>query len=266
VTRLDKKAVCRAGEGTRHGGNLDGRRMSQRKFRNIKSSPINFKETFMRTLVIFAIGAMLVATSCKSQSNTETAKPVEKQVTEKKAEQAGPLTKWPADYPITGDNVAVISTKFGDIVLEFFPDVAPNHVRNFKYLADHGFYDGCTFHRVIPGFMIQGGDPNSKDTLRENDGMGGPGWTVDAEFNAKNHARGILSMARAPNPNSAGSQFFICVKEAKQLNNNYTVFGQVIKGMEVADQIINQPRDPRDNPLDRVEMKVRIVPRKSAGL
>lgn len=220
----------------------------------------------MRTLVIVAIGAMFLATSCKSQSKTETTKPTEKQVTEKKAEPAGQLVKWPADYPIKGDSVAIISTKFGDIVLEFFPDVAPNHVRNFKYLANAGFYNGCTFHRVIPNFMIQGGDPNTKDTIRTNDGMGGPGWTVAAEFNSKDHARGVLSMARSQDPNSAGSQFFICVKAAKHLNNNYTAFGQVIKGMEAVDQIVNQPRDQRDNPLERIEMKVRIVPRAAAGL
>jgi len=220
----------------------------------------------MRTLVIFAIGAMLLATSCKSQSQTGTTKPAETQATEKKAEPAGQLVKWPADYPVTGDSVAIISTKLGDIVLEFFPDVAPNHVRNFKYLANAGFYNGCTFHRVIPNFMIQGGDPNSKDTIRANDGTGGPGWSVAAEFNPKEHIRGTLSMARSQNPNSAGSQFFICVKTAKQLDNNYTVFGQTIKGIEAVDQIVNQPRDQRDNPLERIEMRVRIVPRAAAGL
>jgi len=220
----------------------------------------------MRTLVIVAIGAMFFATSCKSQSQTETKKPAETQAVEKKAEPAGPLVKWPADYPVKGDSVAIISTKFGDIVLEFFPDVAPNHVRNFKYLADHGFYDGCTFHRVIPNFMIQGGDPNSKDTIRANDGNGGPGWTVAAEFNAKPHVRGTLSMARTADPNSAGSQFFICVTRTPNLDNKYTVFGQAIKGLEVLDKIVNQARDQRDNPLDRIEMKVRIVPRAAAGL
>lgn len=220
----------------------------------------------MRTLIVFAVGAMLVASSCKSGPKTEQAKPVETGATQQKAEPTGKLAKWPADYPVTGDSVAIISTKLGDIVLEFFPDVAPNHVRNFKYLANAGFYDGCTIHRVIPNFMIQGGDPNSKDTIRANDGMGGPGWRVDAEFSEREHVKGTLSMARSRDPNSAGSQFFICVARAKSLDNQYTVFGQAIKGMEVADEIVSQPRDPRNNPLDRIEMKVRIAPRSEVKL
>jgi peptidyl-prolyl cis-trans isomerase B (cyclophilin B) len=154
---------------------------------------------------------------------------------------------------------AVIETKFGNIELKFFPDVAPNHVNNFIELAKKGSYDGTTFHRVIPGFMIQGGDPNSKDPDRSKHGMGGPGYTIKAEFNEKPHKRGILSMARAANPDSAGSQFFICVADAPFLNRQYTVFGEVVSGMEVADKIVNQPRDGRDNPIERIEMKVRVV-------
>jgi peptidyl-prolyl cis-trans isomerase B (cyclophilin B) len=154
---------------------------------------------------------------------------------------------------------AIIETKFGNIDLRFFPDVAPNHVNNFIELAKKGFYDGTTFHRVIPGFMIQGGDPNSKDADRSRHGMGGPGYTIKAEFNQKSHKRGTLSMARAADPNSAGSQFFICVADAPFLDRQYTVFGEVVSGMEVVDKIVNQPRDKRDNPLERVEMKVKIV-------
>jgi peptidyl-prolyl cis-trans isomerase B (cyclophilin B) len=154
---------------------------------------------------------------------------------------------------------AIIETKFGNIELKFFPDVAPNHVNNFIELAKKGFYDGTNFHRVIPGFMIQGGDPNSKSPERSKHGMGGPGYTVKAEFNNKQHKRGILSMARAQNPNSAGSQFFICVADAPLLDRQYTVFGEVVSGMDVADKVVNQPRDRIDNPLDRVEMKVKIV-------
>ena len=154
---------------------------------------------------------------------------------------------------------AIIETKFGNIELKFFPDVAPNHVNSFMELAKKGFYDGTTFHRVIPGFMIQGGDPNSKNPNKASHGTGGPGYTVKAEFNDKPHKRGILSMARSSDPNSAGSQFFICVADAPFLNNQYTVFGEVASGMEVADKIVNQPRDPRDNPNERIEMKVRIV-------
>ena len=154
---------------------------------------------------------------------------------------------------------AIIETKFGKIELKFFPEIAPNHVNNFIELAKKGFYDGTTFHRVIPGFMIQGGDPNSKNTDKSTHGMGGPGFSVKAEFSDKPHKRGILSMARAANPDSAGSQFFICVADAPFLNKQYTVFGEVVSGMDVVDKIVSQPRDPRDNPNDRVEMKVTIV-------
>jgi peptidyl-prolyl cis-trans isomerase B (cyclophilin B) len=154
---------------------------------------------------------------------------------------------------------AIIETKFGNITLKFFPDVAPGHVNNFIELAKKGFYDGTTFHRVIPGFMIQGGDPNSKNPDKSMHGMGGPGYTIKAEFNAKPHKRGTLSMARAQNPDSAGSQFFICVKDSPFLDRQYTVFGEVESGMEVVDKIVSQPRDSRDNPNERIEMKVKIV-------
>jgi peptidyl-prolyl cis-trans isomerase B (cyclophilin B) len=154
---------------------------------------------------------------------------------------------------------ATIETRFGDIELKFFPDVAPNHVKNFIDLAKKGFYDGTTFHRVIPGFMIQGGDPNSKQPDKSKHGQGGPGYTIKAEFNNKPHKRGTLSMARAADPDSAGSQFFICVADSSFLNKQYTVFGEVVSGMEVADKIVNQPRDKMDNPIERTEMKVKIT-------
>jgi peptidyl-prolyl cis-trans isomerase B (cyclophilin B) len=154
---------------------------------------------------------------------------------------------------------AVIETKLGNIELKFFPDVAPNHVNNFIELAKKGFYDGTTFHRVIPGFMIQGGDPNSKSLDKASHGMGGPGYTVKAEFNDKPHKRGTLSMARSGHPDSAGSQFFICVADAPFLNKQYTVFGEVVSGMDVVDKIVAQQRDPKDNPIDRIEMKVKIT-------
>ena len=154
---------------------------------------------------------------------------------------------------------AVMETKFGNIELNFFPEVAPNHVNNFIELARKGFYDGTTFHRVIPGFMIQGGDPNSKNPDKSAHGMGGPGHALKAEFNDKPHKRGTLSMARAANPDSAGSQFFICVADAPFLNKQYTVFGEVVSGMEVADKVVSQPRDVRDNPNERIEIKVKIV-------
>jgi peptidyl-prolyl cis-trans isomerase B (cyclophilin B) len=146
----------------------------------------------------------------------------------------------------------------GEIVLRFFPDVAPGHVNNFVKLSKEGFYNGTTFHRVIPGFMIQGGDPNSKNSDRSSHGTGGPGYTIKAEFNSKPHKRGVVSMARANDPDSAGSQFFICVADANFLDWQYTVFGEVVSGMEVADKVVNMKRDARDNPLERVEMTVTI--------
>ncbi|MDA8087372.1 MAG: peptidylprolyl isomerase [Nitrospiraceae bacterium] len=157
------------------------------------------------------------------------------------------------------DTKAVIETKFGNITLKFFPDVAPGHVKNFIDLAQKEFYDGTLFHRVIPGFMIQGGDPNTKGPNRATYGMGGPGYTIKAEFNSRPHKRGILSMARSSNPDSAGSQFFITVADASFLDNQYTVFGEVESGMDVVDAIVNLPRDASDNPKERVEMKVKII-------
>jgi peptidyl-prolyl cis-trans isomerase B (cyclophilin B) len=165
----------------------------------------------------------------------------------------------PGEIKKMSETTAIIETKLGNMELKFFPQVAPNHVKNFIDLAKKGFYDGTIFHRVIPAFMIQGGDPNSKSPDRAKHGTGGPGYSLKAEFNEKSHKRGTLSMARSTNPDSAGSQFFICVAPASFLDKQYTVFGEVVSGMEVADKIVSQPRDKRDNPLERVEMKVRIV-------
>jgi peptidyl-prolyl cis-trans isomerase B (cyclophilin B) len=160
------------------------------------------------------------------------------------------------------ETTAVIHTKLGDITLKFFPEVAPNHVNNFIELAKSGFYNGTTFHRVIPGFMIQGGDPNSKDPDKSKHGTGGPGYALKAEFNSKPHKRGILSMARSASPDSAGSQFFICCADAPYLDGKYTVFGEVVSGMEAADKIVSQKKDAADNPVERTEMTVEIVKKK----
>ena len=165
----------------------------------------------------------------------------------------------PEEIKKMSETTAIIETKFGNMDLRFFPDVAPNHVNNFIELAKKGFYDGTIFHRVIPNFMIQGGDPNSKDPDRSKHGTGDPGYTVKAEFNNKPHKRGTLSMARSAQPDSAGSQFFICVADASYLNQKYTVFGEVVSGMEVADKIVSQAKDAKDNPLEKIEMKVKIV-------
>ena len=176
------------------------------------------------------------------------------------------------------EEVVVVSTRFGDMVLEFYPDVAPKHVESFKIHAQNGYFDGTTFHRVIPGFVIQGGDPNSRDDDKMNDGQGGhsakyfghgdesvtASWTLPAEFNDRPHVTGALSMARAQEDNSAGSQFFICAAPVHRLNNKYTVFGQVISGLEVIQNIVNLPRDSRDNPKEKVEMTVSLMPRSTA--
>lgn len=173
-------------------------------------------------------------------------------------------------------DIAVITTKFGDIKLEFFDDIAPKHVESFKLHAQNGYYDGTTFHRVIPGFMIQGGDPLSKSEDKSRHGTGGNAakffgigsedsestWDLPAEFSTTTHTRGILSMARSQNPDSGGSQFFICVADANFLDNQYTVFGKVVSGMEVVDAIVSAPRDARDNPDDRIEMKVALEDKK----
>jgi len=154
---------------------------------------------------------------------------------------------------------AVIQTKLGDITLKFFPGVAPNHVNNFIELAEKGFYNGTAFHRVIPGFMIQGGDPHSTDQDRTRHGTGGPGYSLKAEFNNKPHKRGTLSMARSAHPDSAGSQFFICVADAPHLNGQYTAFGEVVSGMDTVDKIVSQPRDRNDNPVERIEVTVEVI-------
>ncbi len=161
--------------------------------------------------------------------------------------------------PKEGDEVAVVSTKFGNIIIKFRADKAPNHVENFKTLAKKGFYDKTIFHRVIPKFMIQGGDPNTKSSDTSTYGRGGPDTKVKAEFNNLNHKRGVLSMARSQDPDSAGSQFFICVADASFLNKQYTAFGEVVSGMKFADKIVNQPRNGSDLPNDRTEMTVKIV-------
>ncbi len=169
--------------------------------------------------------------------------------------------KAPAVLPPTDKGPkAIIKTKFGEIEIKLFPDKAPKHVENFIKLAKSGFYNGTIFHRVIPGFMIQGGDPNTKDlNKKELYGMGGPGHSVKAEFNDIPHKRGIVSMARSNDPDSAGSQFYIVVEDSPFLDGKYTVFGQVVKGMGFADKIVTQPRDARDNPAERIEMTVTVV-------
>ena len=165
----------------------------------------------------------------------------------------------------TGE-VAVIETEYGTIVFGFYEGQAPQHTANFKKLARERFYDGTTFHRVIPNFVIQGGSPGSKDDDRSNDGIGGPGYTIPAEFGVK-HTRGAVAAARQgdnvnPEKRSNGSQFYICMRDIPHLDSaGYSVFGQVIEGMDVADKIVSVDTDDTDNPLQRIEMKITIETR-----
>ena len=161
--------------------------------------------------------------------------------------------------------VAIIKTSEGEMVLEFWPDVAPGHVENFIKLAKKGYYDGTCFHRVIKDFMIQGGDPNTKDESKQRSwGTGGPGYQIKAEFSDKAHVRGVLSMARSNDPNSAGSQFFICHGDPRFLDRQYTAFGILIKGDDVLETIATTKTAPGDRPLKRVHVEsVKIAPRDS---
>lgn len=199
---------------------------------------------FFRISSVVAIPAALLL-CCSSGGNAQDdSKPVSPP--KPKVRESQPSTM---GVELTEDSdVAVIKTKLGNIIVRFYPHVAPNHVKNFISLAQSKFYNGTTFHRVIPGFMIQGGDPNSKDDDLKNDGMGGGPRRLMAEFNQIRHTRGILSAARSQDPNSASSQFFIMVAASPQLDGQYSVFGKVVKGMDVADKIVALPSDERDNP------------------
>lgn len=171
----------------------------------------------------------------------------------------------PAKAPADTNEVAVIKTSEGDMVIQFWTDAAPKTIANFKKLAKKGFYDGTCFHRVIKGFMIQGGDPLTKDPGAEDRwGSGGPGYTIDAEFNDHSHVRGVISMARTADPNSAGSQFFICHGNPTFLDHQYTTFGKLIKGDDVLEKIATTPTHPQDRPNKRMDIiSIKIVPASS---
>ncbi len=153
----------------------------------------------------------------------------------------------------------IINTNFGKITFKSFPELAPETVRNFEKLAKDGFYDGTLFHRVIPGFMIQGGDPNTKGGEKSTWGTGGPGYSLKAEFSSRSHLRGIVSMARSQDPDSAGSQFFIVTADSTFLDRQYTVFGEVIEGMDIADKIVKLQKDSNDCPLEEAKLLQVIV-------
>ncbi len=172
------------------------------------------------------------------------------------AENDGTATETKEEPMEDYDNkVAELKTDAGTIVMRFFPEKAPNHVKNFIELSRSGFYNGTKFHRIIPGFMIQGGDPNTKNGDPSTWGTGGSGTRLKAEFNDISHKRGIVSMARSNDPDSASSQFFIVTSDSTFLDNNYTVFGEVIKGMDVADKIVNAPKGPQDRPNNPVAIQ-----------
>jgi peptidyl-prolyl cis-trans isomerase B (cyclophilin B) len=164
--------------------------------------------------------------------------------------------------PKTSPEVAIINTTEGTMVVQFWTDAAPNTIANFKKLANSGFYDGTAFHRVIKGFMIQGGDPLTKDPAKEDMwGTGGPGYQIKAEFNDHSHVRGVISMARSQDPDSAGSQFFICHGNPRFLDRQYTAFGKLIKGDDVLEKIATTPTHPQDRPDKRVGIiSIKVVP------
>ena len=208
--------------------------------------------------IIYALLAVAVtACSPASTANSETAATTTETVTTSSATAteatvppAAPTTAAEEKKPMSQyeNKVAELHTSAGEIDIRFFPDVAPGHVKNFIDLAEKGFYNGTKFHRVIPGFMIQGGDPNTVSGSPSTWGTGGSGKNINAEFNSISHKRGIVSMARSSSPNSASSQFFIVTSDSAFLDNQYTVFGQVTKGMDVADKIVNAPKGAQDRP------------------
>jgi cyclophilin family peptidyl-prolyl cis-trans isomerase len=189
--------------------------------------------------------AATASTTASTTTNTTAAPTTGEPPAIAKVPKAGEEEKPMSNYE---NKVAELHTTSGEIDIRFFPDKAPNHVKNFIDLAEKGFYNGSKFHRVIPGFMIQGGDPNTISGDPSTWGTGGSGKYVQAEFNDVHHARGIVSMARAQDPNSASSQFFICVADAGFLDRQYTAFGEVTKGMDVADKIVSAPRGANDRP------------------
>ncbi len=189
----------------------------------------------MRTLILMLVALTCVVGTTSAQSSTK--KKEDKSMT----------------YTMT---VTKGNKELGKIVIKLWPDIAPKHCEFFDARVAEGWYDGSAFHRVIPGFMIQGGDPNSKDQPRNTWGSGGYKDKVVAEFNNRKHVRGVLSAARTNDPNSFSGQFFLCVADSPWLDNQYTAFGEVVSGMEVADLVVNSPRDAQDNPLEKITFTV----------
>jgi peptidyl-prolyl cis-trans isomerase B (cyclophilin B) len=215
---------------------------------------LNMKTVVLTCLLTLALGVSIGCTqSIKIEDKTPKAdKPKEEKSDAKETKS------------VNTNEVAVIKTAYGEMVVEFWPDVAPKTVENFKKLAKSGFYDGTAFHRIIKGFMIQGGDPLTKDPSKEAMwGTGDPGYKINAEFNNRLHVRGVLSMARSRDPNSAGSQFFICLAPAPNLDNQYTAFGKLIKGDDVLGKLgdVQTAGPERSRPVERQGVEsVKIVP------
>jgi len=200
-----------------------------------------------RTSLVLTLATLLGAGACGSGGSGSS------------SEATGSPAGGPEDGGEQRPTAVLVVKDRGEIRIELLPEKAPKTVENFLKLAREGFYDGTTFHRVIPGFMIQGGDPLSKDDNPHNDGSGGPGYTIPAEFNDTPHDRGVVSMARRADPDSAGSQFFIVHQAAPHLDGKYTAFGRVTSGMEVVDAIAETERDARDCPVaDVVVAEVRV--------
>ena len=213
---------------------------------------------------VFGVSMGLLA-GCSNTASTDSSQQSSSSSSSSTSAAAAPAAQAGTPAPATADEVAVIKTTEGDMVIQFWPDAAPKTVANFKKLAKSGFYDGTCFHRVIKDFMIQGGDPLTKDPSAEDRwGSGGPGYTVDAEFNDHSHVRGVISMARTSDPNSAGSQFFICHGNPTQLDHQYTAFGKLIKGDDVLEKIATTPTHPPDRPDKRMGItSITIVPASS---
>ena len=215
----------------------------------------NFKMSLF--IMIISVFAITLFSCQKKQEQAEKPKAV-------KDPHAEAMKKAQAFADTLKQDVVLIETNLGNIFFKFYEEEAPLHAANFKKLAREGFYDGCTFHRVVPGFVIQGGSPTSKDDNRANDGAGGPGYTIPAEIGVK-HTRGSVAAARQgdqvnPERRSSGSQFYICMRDLPNLDRGgYSVFGQVVEGMDVADQIVGVQRDQNNNPLQKIEMKVSVV-------
>lgn len=213
----------------------------------------DLKRIFLGVLMSIALAACAQNGDPAASATSETATATETNASasaENPSPDAAPVTEKEKPMSSYENKVAELHTSAGEIHIRFFPDVAPNHVRNFIDLAEKGFYDGTKFHRVIPGFMIQGGDPNTKGGDPMLWGTGGSGKNIDAEFNSVKHKRGIVSMARSTSPNSASSQFFVMVADYPSLDNQYSAFGQVTKGMEVADKIVAARTGQNNRPLE----------------